>query len=168
MDQDTSLEITLHTEGMSPSFSTYSAHQLQHLWKDTVSMALFLSASLSGCPRAKKGGVKSTPTKDDKEDSELLRWASLTQGSFWHSQRNACLTLSICFRAGFSSPVRSETLSNRFSTILNDLISFTWYPSCLSATWWKQLITWYFSNPSAIKSNYHTELLVVQSISKVI
>lgn len=29
--------------------------------------------SLSGCPRAKKGGVKSTPTKDDKEDSELLR-----------------------------------------------------------------------------------------------
>uniref|UniRef100_A0A3Q2VKL1 Myelin transcription factor 1b n=1 Tax=Haplochromis burtoni TaxID=8153 RepID=A0A3Q2VKL1_HAPBU len=29
--------------------------------------------SLSGCPRAKKSGVKSTPTKDDKEDSELLR-----------------------------------------------------------------------------------------------
>ncbi|XP_056156071.1 myelin transcription factor 1-like [Lampris incognitus] len=28
--------------------------------------------SLSGCPRAKKG-LKSTPTKDDKEDSELLR-----------------------------------------------------------------------------------------------
>ncbi|XP_034055837.1 myelin transcription factor 1 isoform X3 [Gymnodraco acuticeps] len=28
--------------------------------------------SLSGCPRAKKGGVKLTPTKDDKEDSELL------------------------------------------------------------------------------------------------
>uniref|UniRef100_A0A4W5MNK0 Myelin transcription factor 1 n=1 Tax=Hucho hucho TaxID=62062 RepID=A0A4W5MNK0_9TELE len=29
--------------------------------------------SLSGCPRAKKGAVKTTPTKDDKEDSELLR-----------------------------------------------------------------------------------------------
>ncbi|XP_062870946.1 myelin transcription factor 1 isoform X2 [Trichomycterus rosablanca] len=29
--------------------------------------------SLSGCPRAKKGGVKITPTKDDKEDSELIR-----------------------------------------------------------------------------------------------
>ncbi|XP_051914964.1 myelin transcription factor 1-like isoform X4 [Hippocampus zosterae] len=29
--------------------------------------------SLSGCPRAKKGGVKSNPTKDDKDDSELLR-----------------------------------------------------------------------------------------------
>ncbi|KAL1021333.1 hypothetical protein UPYG_G00011900 [Umbra pygmaea] len=28
--------------------------------------------SLSGCPRAKKGAVKATPTKDDKEDSELL------------------------------------------------------------------------------------------------
>ncbi|KAG9332508.1 hypothetical protein JZ751_014606 [Albula glossodonta] len=29
--------------------------------------------SLSGCPRAKKGGLKTTPTKDDKEDSELLK-----------------------------------------------------------------------------------------------
>uniref|UniRef100_A0A9J7Y5Q6 Myelin transcription factor 1a n=1 Tax=Cyprinus carpio carpio TaxID=630221 RepID=A0A9J7Y5Q6_CYPCA len=29
--------------------------------------------SLSGCPRAKKGGIKTTPTKDDKEDSELLK-----------------------------------------------------------------------------------------------
>uniref|UniRef100_A0AAY5F2E2 Myelin transcription factor 1 domain-containing protein n=1 Tax=Electrophorus electricus TaxID=8005 RepID=A0AAY5F2E2_ELEEL len=29
--------------------------------------------SLSGCPRAKKGGVKTTPTKDDKEDSELIK-----------------------------------------------------------------------------------------------
>ncbi|KAL4630659.1 myelin transcription factor 1 isoform X4 [Arapaima gigas] len=29
--------------------------------------------SLSGCPRAKKGGMKSTPTKEDKEDSELLK-----------------------------------------------------------------------------------------------
>ncbi|XP_054904223.1 myelin transcription factor 1-like isoform X6 [Poeciliopsis prolifica] len=29
--------------------------------------------SLSGCPRAKKGGVKSAPSKDDKEESELLR-----------------------------------------------------------------------------------------------
>ncbi|XP_073795280.1 myelin transcription factor 1 isoform X8 [Danio rerio] len=29
--------------------------------------------SLSGCPRAKKGGIKTTPTKDDKEDSELIK-----------------------------------------------------------------------------------------------
>uniref|UniRef100_A0A6Q2YRN2 Myelin transcription factor 1 domain-containing protein n=1 Tax=Esox lucius TaxID=8010 RepID=A0A6Q2YRN2_ESOLU len=29
--------------------------------------------SLSGCPRAKKGGFKTTPIKDDKEDSELLK-----------------------------------------------------------------------------------------------
>uniref|UniRef100_A0A8B9KDG9 Myelin transcription factor 1-like n=1 Tax=Astyanax mexicanus TaxID=7994 RepID=A0A8B9KDG9_ASTMX len=29
--------------------------------------------SLSGCPRAKKGAIKTTPTKDDKEDSELIR-----------------------------------------------------------------------------------------------
>ncbi|MFT7800959.1 myelin transcription factor 1 isoform X4 [Arapaima gigas] len=29
--------------------------------------------SLSGCPRAKKGGMKTTPTKEDKEDSELLK-----------------------------------------------------------------------------------------------
>lgn len=31
------------------------------------------TSSLSGCPRAKKSGIKITPTKDDKEDSELLR-----------------------------------------------------------------------------------------------
>lgn len=30
--------------------------------------------SLSGCPRAKKGGIKTTPTKEDKEDSELLKF----------------------------------------------------------------------------------------------
>ncbi len=30
--------------------------------------------SLSGCPRAKKGGIKTTPIKDDKEDSELLKF----------------------------------------------------------------------------------------------
>eukprot|EP00062_Callorhinchus_milii_P020011 gi/632975202/ref/XP_007904097.1/ PREDICTED: suppression of tumorigenicity 18 protein isoform X2 [Callorhinchus milii] len=29
--------------------------------------------SLSGCPRAKKGGIKLTPSKDDKEDAELIR-----------------------------------------------------------------------------------------------
>ncbi|XP_069506932.1 myelin transcription factor 1 isoform X7 [Ambystoma mexicanum] len=29
--------------------------------------------SLSGCPRAKKGGLKVTPTKDDKEDPELMK-----------------------------------------------------------------------------------------------
>ncbi|KAG8447196.1 hypothetical protein GDO86_014602 [Hymenochirus boettgeri] len=29
--------------------------------------------SLSGCPRAKKSGMKSTPTKDDKDDPELMK-----------------------------------------------------------------------------------------------
>ncbi|XP_070103652.1 myelin transcription factor 1 isoform X3 [Equus przewalskii] len=29
--------------------------------------------SLSGCPRAKKGGAKVTPTKDDREDPELMK-----------------------------------------------------------------------------------------------
>ncbi|KAJ3586383.1 hypothetical protein NHX12_012781, partial [Muraenolepis orangiensis] len=29
--------------------------------------------SLSGCPRAKKSGIKTTPTKDNQEDSELLK-----------------------------------------------------------------------------------------------
>uniref|UniRef100_A0A8C6UC80 Myelin transcription factor 1-like protein n=1 Tax=Neogobius melanostomus TaxID=47308 RepID=A0A8C6UC80_9GOBI len=28
---------------------------------------------LSGCPRAKKGGIKPIPTRDEKEDSELIR-----------------------------------------------------------------------------------------------
>jgi hypothetical protein len=27
--------------------------------------------SLSGCPRARKGGIKMTPTKEEKEDPEL-------------------------------------------------------------------------------------------------
>uniref|UniRef100_A0A803XKX0 Myelin transcription factor 1 like n=1 Tax=Meleagris gallopavo TaxID=9103 RepID=A0A803XKX0_MELGA len=29
------------------------------------------SCSLSGCPRARKGGIKVTPSKDEKEDPEL-------------------------------------------------------------------------------------------------
>lgn len=41
----------------------------------TLIMGCILSVfSLSGCPRAKKGGIKTTPTKDDKEDSELLKF----------------------------------------------------------------------------------------------
>uniref|UniRef100_A0A3P8ZNF5 Myelin transcription factor 1 domain-containing protein n=1 Tax=Esox lucius TaxID=8010 RepID=A0A3P8ZNF5_ESOLU len=43
--------------------------------------------SLSGCPRAKKGAVKATPTKDDKEDSELLR--------FVHKQPYFCFSLTL-------------------------------------------------------------------------
>lgn len=39
------------------------------IWNQDIS----LFHSLSGCPRAKKGGVKMTPTKDDKEDSELIK-----------------------------------------------------------------------------------------------
>jgi hypothetical protein len=30
--------------------------------------------SLSGCPRAKKSGLKVAPTKDDKEDPELMKY----------------------------------------------------------------------------------------------
>ncbi|XP_034029010.1 myelin transcription factor 1-like isoform X2 [Thalassophryne amazonica] len=37
--------------------------------------------SLSGCPRAKKGATKSTPTKDDKEDSELLSLSGCPRAS---------------------------------------------------------------------------------------
>uniref|UniRef100_A0A667X8R0 Myelin transcription factor 1b n=1 Tax=Myripristis murdjan TaxID=586833 RepID=A0A667X8R0_9TELE len=33
--------------------------------------------SLSGCPRAKKSGIKTTPTKDNQEDSELLKFVPL-------------------------------------------------------------------------------------------
>ncbi len=39
----------------------------------------FLYCSLSGCPRAKKGGIKITPTKDDKEDSELQKYVFTKQ-----------------------------------------------------------------------------------------
>lgn len=31
------------------------------------------TTSLSGCPRAKKSGAKVTPTKDDREDPELMK-----------------------------------------------------------------------------------------------
>uniref|UniRef100_A0A4W3J5M8 Myelin transcription factor 1 n=1 Tax=Callorhinchus milii TaxID=7868 RepID=A0A4W3J5M8_CALMI len=34
--------------------------------------------SLSGCPRAKKSGLKLTPTKDDKEDPELMKFDHLS------------------------------------------------------------------------------------------
>lgn len=40
---------------------------------NVYALILLTFNSLSGCPRAKKGGVKTTPTKDDKEDSELIR-----------------------------------------------------------------------------------------------
>ena len=33
--------------------------------------------SLSGCPRAKKSGIKTSPTKDNQEDSELLKFVPL-------------------------------------------------------------------------------------------
>lgn len=71
MDQATSLETTLHIEGRrsSPVLPAAPSDTLHR----KITWLILSVASLSGCPRAKKGGVKSTPTKDDKEDSELLR-----------------------------------------------------------------------------------------------
>ncbi|KAI3356786.1 hypothetical protein L3Q82_003327 [Scortum barcoo] len=46
--------------------------------------------SLSGCPRAKKGGVKSTPTKDDKEDSELLSLGHISGKYATHRSAYGC------------------------------------------------------------------------------
>lgn len=42
-------------------------------WQQQKEVALILCASfsLSGCPRARKGGIKVTPTKEEKEDPEL-------------------------------------------------------------------------------------------------
>lgn len=39
----------------------------------TVALFSSFKTSLSGCPRAKKSGAKATPTKDDKEDPELMK-----------------------------------------------------------------------------------------------
>lgn len=36
-----------------------------------VSVCFCLRRSLSGCPRARKGGLKLTPNKDDKDEQEL-------------------------------------------------------------------------------------------------
>uniref|UniRef100_A0A8D0LQ70 Myelin transcription factor 1 domain-containing protein n=1 Tax=Sus scrofa TaxID=9823 RepID=A0A8D0LQ70_PIG len=41
--------------------------------------------SLSGCPRAKKSGAKATPTKDDKEDPELMKESRWPLGCCAHS-----------------------------------------------------------------------------------
>uniref|UniRef100_A0A803Y597 Myelin transcription factor 1 like n=1 Tax=Meleagris gallopavo TaxID=9103 RepID=A0A803Y597_MELGA len=38
-----------------------------------LSLSSLFKHSLSGCPRAKKSGIKITPTKDDKEDPELMK-----------------------------------------------------------------------------------------------
>ncbi|XP_036683216.1 myelin transcription factor 1 isoform X5 [Balaenoptera musculus] len=38
--------------------------------------------SLSGCPRAKKSGAKATPTKDDKEDPELMNLSGCPRATF--------------------------------------------------------------------------------------
>ncbi|KAJ7409217.1 Myelin transcription factor 1 [Pitangus sulphuratus] len=38
--------------------------------------------SLSGCPRAKKSGIKITPTKDDKEDPELMNLSGCPRATF--------------------------------------------------------------------------------------
>lgn len=50
-------------------------------WQQQKEVALILCASfsLSGCPRARKGGIKVTPTKEEKEDPEL-KWVQ-KQGS---------------------------------------------------------------------------------------
>lgn len=41
-------------------------------WEDHSFFPSF-ETSLSGCPRAKKSGARVTPTKDDKEDPELMK-----------------------------------------------------------------------------------------------
>lgn len=57
-----------------------SINQSIHLsvtWPDLLQPLVINSIlsvfSLSGCPRAKKSGIK-TPTKDNQEDSELLKF----------------------------------------------------------------------------------------------
>lgn len=37
----------------------------------------FLSLSLSGCPRAKKSGIRIAQSKEDKEDQEPIRWEQI-------------------------------------------------------------------------------------------
>lgn len=53
-------------------------------WQQQKEVALILCASfsLSGCPRARKGGVKVTPTKEEKEDPEL-KWVQKSTNHQW-------------------------------------------------------------------------------------
>lgn len=58
-----------HTEGNNhPITWGCSAQGAQ---QKEVALILCASFSLSGCPRARKGGIKVTPTKEEKEDPEL-------------------------------------------------------------------------------------------------
>lgn len=44
------------------------------LFWDSGGTFFYFHTSLSGCPRAKKSGLKVAPTKDDKEDPELMKY----------------------------------------------------------------------------------------------
>ncbi len=59
---------------MFSPFIKQSLHQT--FFQPYVINSILSVFSLSGCPRAKKSGIK-TPTKDNQEDSELLKFVPL-------------------------------------------------------------------------------------------
>lgn len=77
MVQGTWLETTLPTEGKISFISEVGKSECWQQWPVTSrGLVLFFVVcifSLSGCPRARKGSVKMTPTKEEKEDPEL-KW----------------------------------------------------------------------------------------------
>lgn len=50
---------------------------LIHCEKRRIKLLVFYLLSLSGCPRARKSGIKITHSKEDKEDQEPIRYAHL-------------------------------------------------------------------------------------------
>lgn len=69
MAQDTSLETTLLTGGAETLTCSLS--------EDPVHVCLTLTSlclSLSGCPRAKKSGIKILQSKEDKDEQEPIKW----------------------------------------------------------------------------------------------
>ncbi|XP_078254667.1 suppression of tumorigenicity 18 protein [Rhinoraja longicauda] len=62
-----------HVTGNYASHRSVSGCPLADKSLKSLMAASSQELNLSGCPRAKKGGIKLTPSKDDKEDSELVR-----------------------------------------------------------------------------------------------
>lgn len=85
----------------SPSFSLSHTHTSAHTVCFNFATLSFI-CSLSGCPRARKSGIKIIHSKENKEDQEPIRYSTDT-----HHQSSVSLILhsSSCFTVYFTFPI---------------------------------------------------------------